>query len=113
MRLHFAALTAVGIASCLAAGISLAAPLWTELDGARIAPLGERQIIPNKSRTMALNFVGMRQLLESASREQDVAVPDSRFEVELPLPEGGMARFLTQPLENRITTNRRLPRRFS
>jgi Metallo-peptidase family M12 len=88
----FAIIAAGGVwFSC--AAISYAAPLWTDIDSSRVAARGERQIKPSVGRTMALNYTGMTQLLERAPREKDVAAPDSAFEIELPMPEGGFARF--------------------
>jgi Metallo-peptidase family M12B Reprolysin-like len=93
MRSIVLAIIATSGFSFFSATTPRAAPLWTDIDSSRVALRGERQIKPDKGRTVALNYAGMTQLLEGAPREQDVAAPDSAFEIELPMPEGGFARY--------------------
>jgi hypothetical protein len=93
MRLNIAAVLAASVISCSAMVASFAAPLWTDIDTSRVALRGERQIVPTIARTMTLNYVGMTRLLEAAPLESNVAAPDSAFEIELPMPEGGFERF--------------------
>jgi Metallo-peptidase family M12B Reprolysin-like len=93
MRSNTIAFAAIAALTYFSTAKAYAAPLWTEIDTARVAVRGERQIVPTKARTIALNYVGMTQLLERAPQEKHVAAPDSPFELELPMPEGGFARF--------------------
>jgi hypothetical protein len=81
---------ALGLPSAHAAN---AATLWTDIAPPSVATPGARDIVPDRARTMALNFAGMATLLSGAPLERDVAAPDSWFEIELPLPEGGYTRF--------------------
>jgi hypothetical protein len=93
MRKNTIAVAAIAVLTFFSTANSFAAPLWTDVDAARVAVRGERQIVPTKARAMALNYVGMTQLLADAPLEKHVAAPDSPFEIELPMPEGGFARF--------------------
>jgi hypothetical protein len=92
MYLNLRALFA-GLGMGLIAAVASAANLWSDADPSRIATTGTRFIVPEVGRTMALNYAGMTALLQSAPLERDVAAPDSPFELELPLPEGGYGRF--------------------
>lgn len=92
MYLKLRALIAV-LGMCLTAAASSAANLWSDADPSRVVVHGTRFIVPEVGRTMTLNYSGMTDLLQSAPLERDVAAPDSPFELELPLPEGGYGRF--------------------
>jgi hypothetical protein len=69
------------------------ASLWQDVSPKGITERGVRDIQPQQARTMALDFPAMTELLAGAPLEQNVAAPDSSFELSLPLPEGGFARF--------------------
>jgi Metallo-peptidase family M12B Reprolysin-like len=89
------ALTAAAMVSfaLLSSAVTAGAPLWSDAESAQVLKRGERKVIADRSRTMSLDFGAMLQLLQTVPREIDVAVPDSEFEIDLPLPEGGFARF--------------------
>jgi len=93
MFVRFAALLAGVVFALFSSGFALAASLWIDVPEASVAARGTRFLEPGVGRTMALNYAAMTDLLRSAPRESDVAAPDSPFEMELPLPEGGYGRF--------------------
>ncbi len=72
---------------------TMAATLWTDISARGIATAGARDILPTKSRTMSLNLAEMQSLLSQAPRESEIAVTQSKFEIELPLSEGDFAVF--------------------
>jgi hypothetical protein len=74
----------------LAAGTT---SLWTDVSASNVMVTSANPILPDRGRTMALNVAGMTALLSGAPLEISVAAPDSAFELELPLPEGGFSRF--------------------
>jgi hypothetical protein len=78
-------------ASCAFAQASSA--LWRDLDPKQIRTSGVRDIVPARERVMALDKVGIEALVLEAPNEKHVSVHDSSFELDLPLPEGGFARF--------------------
>jgi len=92
MRLKRFALLA-GFGAILLSSLASAASLWTDVDESTIAARGERFIEPGLGRTMTLNLAAMRSQLSAAPVEGQAYAPDSPFELELPLPEGGFGRF--------------------
>jgi Metallo-peptidase family M12 len=87
-----ATLAALGFWLSLSGNI-FAASLWTDVTESQVAARGLRFVESGIGRTMALNYPAMIELLKNAPQERDVVAPDSPFEMELPLPEGGFARF--------------------
>jgi hypothetical protein len=96
-RFMFARLAALraglALAIFLSTGFAFAANLWTDVDDVGIAARGTRFIESGIGRTLALDYDSMTNLLKGAPLEANVAAPDSPFELELPLPEGGYGRF--------------------
>ena len=68
-------------------------PLWSDVGAKTALPQGERQIIPQAYRTVALQFGQLKTLLATAPHEATTRVQDSALIVELPLPDGRLERF--------------------
>jgi hypothetical protein len=80
----------VGVATSAA---SASASLWVDVNPKFVQSSGARDIVPSRERVMSLNKAGLEVMLANAPTESKVAVPESAFELDLPLPEGGFARF--------------------
>ncbi len=75
-------------------GAASPSSLWSDIDASRVAQTGELTIVaPAKARAVALKYPAMVDILARAPQEKNVAAPDSTFELDLPLPEGGFARY--------------------
>ncbi len=69
--------------------------LWNDVDESfiHVAP-ADRRIIPNQYRTLQLDFGQMKNMLATAPAEAEVIAGEPGLELSLPMPDGGMARFL-------------------
>lgn len=90
--LHFLLLAFIGYSS-----ISYAQnyrTLWTEIKERSISSKGQREIIPDKYRTLKLDLNGMKQILSQAPMENlKSAREEKKAIVSLPLPDRGFAEF--------------------
>jgi hypothetical protein len=66
--------------------------LWREVHEASVTGAGERLIVPDRYRTVALQVDALRQVLDQAPDEQAPVVAGVAV-LTLPLPEGGFGRF--------------------
>lgn len=66
--------------------------LWLDVSESAVTPLGERPIIPQKYRTLQLDFEQMRQTLQTAPLEFTPAA-NSPLLLSLPLPNGTSETF--------------------
>ena len=69
------------------------AQLWTDVAEADIVLQGERRIIPDRYRTLALNDAALQTALAAAPLEFSPAAETRAAEIVLPLPDGSLARF--------------------
>lgn len=69
------------------------APLWQVFSETQLAPGGERLIVPQSYRTLALDLTGMRRLLQAAPSASEVDFLESPVLIELPLPDGTLLEF--------------------
>jgi uncharacterized repeat protein (TIGR01451 family) len=67
--------------------------LWTDVASTDISLQGERRIVPNEYRTLALNGELLHAILATAPREFSEAARSNPAEIMLPLPDGSFARF--------------------
>jgi uncharacterized repeat protein (TIGR01451 family) len=67
--------------------------LWVDVNEAGIMLRGERRIVPDRYRTLALNADALHGILAGAPLEFSEAAKSTVAEVTLPLPDGSMARF--------------------
>ncbi len=67
--------------------------LWVDIAPVSIESRGSRLVSPLNARTMSVDYDALRSSLRAAPLEAERFAPDSPFEVSLPLPEGGFARF--------------------
>jgi uncharacterized repeat protein (TIGR01451 family) len=67
--------------------------LWTEVDQTSITLQGERRIVPTQYRTLALNVEALRAILAAAPMEFSEAARTNPAQIDLPLPDGSLARF--------------------
>lgn len=86
-------LAGAALALCLLAGaapgIATAADLWSDVAPSTILQTGERQIVPDRARTVSVDLNALRAQLELApARESGQSI-----EIELPMPYGGTQRF--------------------
>jgi uncharacterized repeat protein (TIGR01451 family) len=68
-------------------------PLWVDVNEAGIMLRGERRIVPDRYRTLALNADALEGVLAGAPLEFSEAAKTAVAEIALPLPDGSMARF--------------------
>ncbi|MCL4867929.1 MAG: DUF11 domain-containing protein [Anaerolineae bacterium] len=67
--------------------------LWTDVNQAEIILQGERRVIPNRYRTIAINADVLHTILATAPMEFTEAAATNPAEISLPMPDGSMARF--------------------
>ncbi len=67
--------------------------LWRDADESLFIASGERQIVPDKYRTLSLNKEALQTLLVNAPLESRVGVVNSESVISLPLPDGKFSRF--------------------
>ncbi|MBK7939925.1 MAG: hypothetical protein IPJ82_23855 [Lewinellaceae bacterium] len=67
---------------------------WSDVQES-VIPLAQtdRQIIPNKYRTLHLDFVQIKNLLATAPEEPEIVAGATGLVLSLPMPDGGLARF--------------------
>jgi hypothetical protein len=70
-----------------------AATYWNDVPEANIQTIGERVIKPVKFRTLNLNTPNLKNLLQSAPLEKNVAPKNSNSIISLPMPDGTYLRF--------------------
>lgn len=70
-----------------------AAAIWSDAEERALVPAGERWIIPQSYRTLALNVPALQETLAAAPLEGTPAAADSAVVLALPLPDGGYGRF--------------------
>jgi hypothetical protein len=83
--------------------------LWQDIKETEIAARGERQIVPDKYRTLRLNVDGMRALLAAAPEEFSDAARSRELIVTLPMPDGSFQRFR---MEHSLTVEQGLADKF-
>ena len=69
------------------------ATLWQDVNESQMAPGGERLIVPQQYRTLALDLAGVRRLLQAAPAASEVNFLESPVLIELPLPDGTIVEF--------------------
>jgi len=67
--------------------------LWRDVDPNDIANRGQRWVAPQQARTVELNFGVLRNLLQQAPMEGQLATRASPVILSLPMPDGQFARF--------------------
>lgn len=67
--------------------------LWADINQADIALQGERRIIPERYRTVALDEAVLKNVLATAPMEFSAAAQNSTTEIWLPMPNGTIERF--------------------
>ena len=69
--------------------------LWRDVDESFLKTITERDIVPEKYRTLALDLAALDGLLAAAPLENvtDLAQPQADVILGLPLPDGGFGRF--------------------
>jgi len=67
--------------------------LWTDVNDADIVLQGERRIVPDRYRTLALNADALQATLAMAPMEFSEGATTETAEILLPLPDGSMERF--------------------
>ncbi len=67
--------------------------IWQDASETSFAVKGERQIFPQKYRTLRLNKEALRNLLLTAPREFSESAKESNVILSLPLPDGSFSRF--------------------
>lgn len=74
--------------------------LWRDANAPQLAAGDERQIVPEKYRTLALNKDLLQQLLQQAPLEKQLSAQDSELTIVLPLPDGRSShfRFVESPI---------------
>ena len=70
-----------------------ATPLWRDVSERSFTPAGERWIVPQQYRLVALNVDALQAVLAAAPLEGTPAAAESEVVLALPLPEGGYGRF--------------------
>ncbi len=70
-----------------------AAPLWVDIAESALPPGGERLIVPQAYRTLALDQPALDALLRQAPSETTTRAGFSPVILTLPLPDGGWGRF--------------------
>jgi hypothetical protein len=70
-----------------------ATPLWRDVSERSFTPAGERWIVPQQYRLVALNVDALQAVLAAAPLEGTPAAAESDVVLALPLPEGGYGRF--------------------
>ncbi len=81
-----------GLSILAASPAGAASPLWSDMSLAAIAPTGERDIVPEQYRVLALDVEALRALLARTPLESAAPVGEGT-EIELPLPDGRSGRF--------------------
>lgn len=69
------------------------ATLWTDVSPDAITLQGERRIVPQRYRTLALNAAALQAILATAPPEFSAAARTQPAQITLPLPDGSLARF--------------------
>ncbi len=72
---------------------SLNQNLWSDISQASIDLQGERRVIPDRYRTLALDETTLKTVLATAPMEFSAAAQNSTTEIWFPLPDGTMERF--------------------
>lgn len=67
--------------------------LWRDVNQADIVLQGERRVIPDRYRTLALDEATLKSILATAPMEFSAAAQNSIAEIWLPMPDGTMQRF--------------------
>ena len=67
--------------------------IWVDVPKTSFLPRGERLIVPDRYRTLALNEPALQALLATAPLESDQSARSSPVILELPLPDGTFGRF--------------------
>ena len=67
--------------------------VWTDAAEGSFIIKGERRIVPQVYRTVKANYSGLRSLLSSAPFEFSDRALNSPMVIELPMPDGRMAKF--------------------
>ncbi|HET9494904.1 MAG TPA: zinc-dependent metalloprotease family protein, partial [Chloroflexia bacterium] len=67
--------------------------LWRDVAQSGIPAAGNRDIVPQTYRTVAVEMAALRSLLASAPLEANTKVRDAKTVISLPLPDGTYARF--------------------
>jgi hypothetical protein len=83
--------------------------LWRDIKESEIAQRGERQIVPDRYRTLTLNVDMMRAVLASAPEEFSDAARGRELIVTLPMPDGSFQRF---QMEHSLTVEQGLADKF-
>ncbi|WP_110514367.1 reprolysin-like metallopeptidase [Herpetosiphon llansteffanensis] len=66
---------------------------WQDVQESRLVQKGARQIVPTIYRTVGLDLDGLSQYLAKAPLEQDQAVVNSLYTLQLPMPDGKFEQF--------------------
>ncbi len=67
--------------------------LWSTIAESTISDQGERRIVPQIYRTVALNLEALKQLLKQTPMEFTEAARNSEVIISLPMPDGTFSRF--------------------
>jgi hypothetical protein len=67
--------------------------LWRDVTQSAIPAKGNREIVPQAYRTVAVDMKALRSLLASAPLEANTSVRDSQAVIRLPMPDGTYGRF--------------------
>ncbi len=79
--------------SSLRAGAFNEGELWLDTSEPSLAAGDERQIVPDKYRTLSLNKDTLHTLLQQAPLEDQVSPQNSESVITLPMPDGKFSRF--------------------
>lgn len=93
MKTLYALLGSVSLFASTLTGQTLRNNLWYSTNEKEIRLNGQRQIIPQKYKTIALTDQSLRELLFSAPNEKAVNINESSCVIYLPVPDGSMQRF--------------------
>ncbi|MFN4253865.1 MAG: reprolysin-like metallopeptidase [Saprospiraceae bacterium] len=67
--------------------------LWTDVQERAIQPVGQRVIVPQKYRTVALDLAAIRPVLAAAPERFAPAAADNETVLQIPMPDGSFQRF--------------------
>jgi hypothetical protein len=67
--------------------------LWRDVAQSSIPAKGNREVVPQTYRTVAVDMAGLRSVLASAPSEATTHARDSQAVISLPMPDGTLARF--------------------
>ena len=67
--------------------------LWQDVDDSALSSSDDRQIVPDKYRTLRLNKEILQTILQQAPLESQVDAVNSELVISIPLPDGKFSRF--------------------